>query len=95
MQVKLHTADQDLLLHYVWLILEVLDEVQHQLISVVDDLDILTDDPNYGGFCLGVVEVVEIFTDVCEKALIFVWVFSEDVTDDDDCLLHDIGDLGL
>ena len=79
------------MLHYIGFILEVLDEVSHQVISIVDDLDVLANDPDNGGFGLWIVQVIEIFADIGEEAFVFVGVFPEDIADDDDCLLHYIG----
>jgi hypothetical protein len=50
----------------IWLIFEVLDKVAHKFIRIVDDFDVLTDDPDDGGFGFWVVEVVEVLTDIGE-----------------------------
>jgi len=63
-QVEFHAAHQDLLLDHIWLVFEVLHEVGHQFISVINDLDVLSDDPDDGGFGFGVVEVVQVLADI-------------------------------
>lgn len=65
MQVEFHAAHQNLLLYHIWLVFEVLYEVGHQFIGVINDLDVLSDDPNDGGFGFGVVEVVQVLADIC------------------------------
>ena len=90
-QVELHAADQNLVLDHIGLVLEILYEIGHKFVSVVDYLDILANDPDDGGFGLGVVEVVEVLADVGKQPFVLVGVFSEDVAYDDDGLLHDIG----
>ena len=80
-----------MLLDYIWLVFEVLDEVCHEFISVINYFDVLSDDPDDGGLGFGIIEVVQVLADVCEQPLILVWVFSEYVADDDDCFLNDIG----
>lgn len=64
MEVEFHAAHQDLLLDHIWLVFEVLHEVGHQFISVINDLDVLSDDPDDGGFGFGVVEVVQVLADI-------------------------------
>lgn len=64
MQVEFHATDQDLLLDHIRLVLEILHEVSHEFISIIDDFDILSNDPDDGGLGFGVVEIIEILTDV-------------------------------
>jgi len=90
-QVEFHAAHQDLLLDNIWLVFEVLNEVCHEFISVINYFDVLSDDPDDGGLGFGVIEVVQVLADVCEQPLILVGVLSENVADDDDCFLNDIG----
>lgn len=94
-QIELHAGNQDLLLDHIRLILEVLNEVGHELVSIIDDLDVLSNNPDNRSLGLWVVEVVEVLADVSEEALVLVGVLAEDISNDDDCLLHDVGDLGL
>lgn len=64
-KVELHAAYQNLLLDDIRLIFEVLHEVGHEFIGIVDDFDVLSNDPDDGGFGLRVVEVVEVLADIC------------------------------
>jgi hypothetical protein len=45
MQIELHTTDENLLLDHIRLVFEVLDEVGHEFISIIDYLDVLSNDP--------------------------------------------------
>ena len=92
-QIQFHAAGQNLLLDYIGFVFEVVNEIGHKLVSIVNDFDVLSDDPDDGGFGFRVIQIVQILADVSEKSLVFVGVFPEDVPDDDYCLLNHIGDL--
>ena len=46
MEVQLHTANEDLLLNNIWLILKILSKIGHQLISIFNHVHILPNDPH-------------------------------------------------
>ena len=94
-EIEFHTANQDLVLDNVWLVLEVLHEVGHQLVCIIYGLNILSDNPYDRSFCLRIIEVVKVLANVTQQSLVFARVFPEYVSDDDDRFLHHIGNLGL
>ena len=94
-QIQFHAAGEDLLLDHIGLVFKVVNKIGHQFVSIVDDFDVLSDDPDDGGLGFGVVKVVQVLADVGEESFVLVGVFPEDIPDDDDCLLDHIGDFGL
>lgn len=94
-QIELHATNQDLLLDDIRLVLEIFHEIGHELISIIDDFDVLSDDPDDGGLGFGVIQIVKILTDISKQSLVLVGVLPEDIADDDDCLLNHVGNLGL
>ena len=83
------------MLDHIGLVFEVVNKIGHQLVSIVDDFDVLSDDPDDGGLGFGVVKVVQVLADVGEESFVLVGVFPEDIPNDDDCLLDYVGDFGL
>ena len=70
------------------LIFKILYEVGHDFIGIIDDLDVLSNDPNNRCLGLRVIKIVQVFADVSEKAFIFIRILPKDVPDDNDSLLH-------
>ena len=70
------------------LIFEILYKVGHDFIGIIDDLDVLSNDPN--NRCLGfrVIKVVQVLANVSEKTFVFIRILPKDVPDDNDSLLH-------
>jgi hypothetical protein len=73
--------------------LEGVEEVLEEDVRVLDAVGVLPDDPDHGGLGLGLVQRVEVLAEGGDDGLVLVGVFAEDVTDDDGCLLDDVGDL--
>ena len=90
MEVKLHATDQDLVLNDIWFILEVLRKVVQELIGIFNHFNVLPDDPDNRGFGLGIVKGLEIFANISQKAFILVRILPEDVSDDNNRLLHNV-----
>ena len=64
-------------------------------VGVVDAVGVLADDPDYGGFGFWFVELVDLADDGGDDGFVLVWVFAEDVLDDDRGFLDDVGDAGV
>lgn len=94
-KIELHAANEYLLLDHIRLVLEILHEIGHKFISIIDDFNILSNDPDDGGLSFRVIQIVEILADISKQSLVFIGVLPEDITDDDDCLLHNVGNFGL
>ena len=80
-------------LHLGRLLEKVVREVVHQLVGVVDAIRELADDPDHGSLCLGLVERVQVLAELGDDAFVLARISSEDVLDDDDGLLNDVGHL--
>mmetsp|Transcript_11339 Transcript_11339/g.28546 ORF Transcript_11339/g.28546 Transcript_11339/m.28546 type:complete len:246 (-) Transcript_11339:725-1462(-) len=66
-----------------------------QLYAVVDPVGILPDDPNHGCFGLGLIQAVQILTQVRNDDLVLARVLPEDVPDYHHGLLYHVANLGL
>jgi hypothetical protein len=95
MKIKFHAANEYLLLHHIRLILEILHEVCHELVCVVDDLNILSNNPNNRGLCFRVIKVVQVLANVSKQSFIFIRVFPENVPNHYYCFLNHIWNFGL
>jgi hypothetical protein len=78
-----------------WFLVESKQEILEQFIAVFDPVRILANDPNHGRLCLGLIKCVQILAQGADDALILVRISSENILDDHDCFLDDVGDLGL
>lgn len=83
------------MLNDIWLVLEILSKVVQQFVSIFNHLYILTDDPHNWGFGLWIIQWLEVFANVSQQTFVFIWVFSEDISYDDNWLLNDIWDFGF
>ena len=95
LQEELHDGGEQLQLHLRVLVVEVVQEALEQLVSVVDPLSVLADDPDHGGARLWLVQGVQVLTEGGDDGLVLVGVFAEDVLDHYHRLLHHVVDLGL
>ena len=83
------------MLNYVWLVFEILCEIIQKLICVFNHFHILSNNPYNWGLGFWVVKRLQIFTDVAQKPFILVWIFSENVSHDDNWLLYHIRNFGF
>jgi hypothetical protein len=82
-------------LHFDGLVVEGDEVVLQQLVRVFDAVGVLTDDPDDGGFGLGLVELVDVLDHRADNAFVLVGVFAEDVADDHGGFLDDVRDFGV
>ena len=76
---------------WTWVIVEIVNEI----ISIVNPLCILSNDPDHAGPAFWLIKGVLVLTQSGNNGLIIVGILSEDVFDDHHCLLHHIVGLGL
>eukprot|EP01137_Pigoraptor_chileana_P028939 Opistho-2@13440 len=76
-------------------VLEVVEEGREELVSVLNALRILSNDPDDRSLGLGLVQSVEVFAESSNDRLVAVGVLAENVLDHDNGLLHNIVDLRL
>lgn len=107
---ELHDRSEKLQLHLSVLVSEALEETIEQLISVIDTLSVLSDNPHHTSSRFGLIQRVQILAQSAYDALVLIRIFPagksctrvtselsspEDVFDDDDCFLNDVVDLRL
>lgn len=56
MQIQLHAAEKNLMLHNIGLILEILSKTTHNLIGIFYHLNVLSNNPDDGSFGFGIVK---------------------------------------
>lgn len=84
-----------MLLNNIRLILKIFDKITNQLICVINDFNILTNNPYDWSFGLRVIEVVEVLANINKESLIFVRIFTKDISYYDYCLLNNISNFCL
>ena len=82
-------------LNILWFIFKVFGKISHQGDWVVNEISILSNDPDHSSSCFWVVKSFQIFAKVLNDGFISIWVLSENILDDDNSLLHHIVDLGF
>lgn len=70
-------------------------EIVHELVGVVNAICELPDDPDHRGLRLRLVERIKVLAECGDDALVLPWVSTEDVFDDDNGLLDDVGHFRL
>jgi hypothetical protein len=92
LQEHLHYGCEELHLDLGVLIVEIVKEIFKEIISIVNPLCILSNDPDHAGLAFWIIKVVLVLTQSRNNGLIIVGILSED---DHHCLLHHIVGLGL
>ena len=95
LQEQLDGRRQHLQLDLRRFLLKSLQEALEELVSVVDALRVLSDDPDHRGLRLGLVQGVKVLAQRSDDRLVAIRELPEDVLDDDHSLLHHVVDLGL
>lgn len=72
-----------------------IQEILQQLITILNPIRILPNNPNHRRFRLRLIQIIQILAQDPDNALILVGVAPEDVLDDDDGFLDDVGDFRL
>ena len=82
-------------LHLDGFLKKVVRKVVHEFVGVIDAVRELPDDPDHRRLCLGLVEDVEVLTELWNDELVSARISPEDVLYNDSGFLHDVGHLRL
>lgn len=92
-EIKLDRGCKESQLYLFWLFFKVLREDAQKFNGIINSVPILSDDPDHSCSSVCVVQNFEIVTKLYDNSFVLVGNFSEDVFDDDDCLLDNVVDL--
>ena len=76
---ELHDSGQERKLDVCGFVEEGIKEGGEQLVRIINAVCVVTNNPDHGGFCVGLVQGVEVLAKSSNDGLISVWILPEDV----------------